>query len=79
MVSGSRRPTAPSSPAAGFRSDTTHDTKRRKNETEGNWSLDQAVGCNELLGGGEFEAFKLLLSSDENPLGRLRQKYLEPD
>ena len=44
----------PSSPAAGFRSVTTHDTKRRKSKTGNNWSLDQAVGCNEWLGGAKI-------------------------
>ena len=43
------RITAPSSPAAGFRSETTHQPKRCKTKTGNNRILDKAVGCNELL------------------------------
>ena len=42
--------TAPSSPPAGFCSDTKLDAKRYKTKTGSNLCLDQAVGCNELLG-----------------------------
>ncbi len=39
----------PSLPAAGSCSDTIHGLKRRKRKTRTNWSLDQAVGFNELV------------------------------